>query len=167
VIACKSITKVEEQTEKKSVKTQDTIQQPTSTESEGIVYNLQNGLIITIDNKNIKAKTADTEHTNNYIIRLMDENEDCPSEGFIDIVHKDEYFTIEQQNCSGWSSINEYITFRYTIKEDRIDLHKFGVIYIDRRNPEEKEELVFSEKDFGKIQFSDVHIDSLYLLLRN
>ena len=134
-------------------------------------YYMDIGLLITVNEKNIDVvKQTDNKNigSNSNIISYSDENQYCISDGFLDIIHKDVYFTIEQQNCSGWSFIDEYITFKYTEAEDEILLHKFGLIYLDRREPNKLiPQKIFTPKDFGRIHFNDVHLDSLYLLLRN
>lgn len=131
-------------------------------------YTLDNGLTIKVYDKNIAVSTkTGKQYLNKHIIRQPDEQEDCPSEGFMDIVHKAPYFTIEQQNCSGWMLINEYISFKYIPETDDIHLHRFGLQYIDRRHPDKEiPEKVMTQKDFGVRSFEEVKMEELYALVR-
>lgn len=100
---------------------------------------------------------------NSNLIRGMDENGNCPSEGFIQIVTKGEYFTLEQQNCSGWHFIFEQITFKYSASTKQFSLHEIVLEYVDRRHPEKKEPReMYTSKALGNISFEEVRLDSLY-----
>ena len=132
-------------------------------------YHLSCGLILKITDGNIQIVDASENVliTNNHLIRQRDEHGDCPSEGFLNVVSKGIYFTIEQQNCGGWYFINEYITFKYLKSVKKVQLYKFGLSYDDRRNPDKPpRERVLTEKQFGRRYFENVYPDSLYLLLR-
>jgi hypothetical protein len=132
-------------------------------------FDVDNGLKILVEGKKVTVNLNSGEElaSNLHIIRKKDENAGCPSEGFTNIVGKGIYFTIEQQNCSGWLFINEFITFKFLENERKVLLHKFGLRYIDRRNPEKTiPEKVYTQKDFGKKYFGEVHIDSLYQYTR-
>ena len=63
---------------------------------------------------------------NNFLIRNGLEKTDCPYEGFREINVNGIYFTIEQQNCSGWNFIDEFITFRYSAVDKKFILHNFS-----------------------------------------
>ena len=103
---------------------------------------------------------------NNFLIRNGLEKIDCPYEGFREINVNGIYFTIEQQNCSGWNFIDEFITFKYSAIDKKFVLHNFSLIYTDRRNPEnETIEISLNEKKFGTIFLENVKIDSLYNFL--
>ena len=129
-------------------------------------YNLDNGLIINIYGQAIEVTTkTGKQYLNHHIMRQMDENEDCASEGFIDVAHKDAYFTIEQQNCSGWMLVNEYITFEYSPDDDKIHLYRFNLQYIDRREPDKEiPEKIITQKDFGVRSLEQIKLEELYEL---
>ncbi len=113
-------------------------------------------IIITPNSGNRIAKNSD-------IIRGRDETSMCPSEGFWDIKTKGKYFTIEQQNCSGWYFIAEFITFKFLESDDRFLLHKFGLQYLDRRDPEkEMVEKIYTMKHFGEVTFQEASLEALY-----
>jgi hypothetical protein len=80
----------------------------------------------------------------------------------MDLVTKGNYFTIEQQNCSGWHYINEYITFKYSDVNKEFYLHKFGLQYTNRAAQENIEEKVVTPKQFGSIVFTHTSVDELY-----
>ncbi|MGO3183402.1 MAG: hypothetical protein ACTIJ9_11275 [Aequorivita sp.] len=137
---------------------------------DSTVFNFQNGLSAIVSSKVIRI--YDTHNAlmayNNNIIKLQDESHNCISEGFLDIVDKQNYFTIEQQSCSNKYFINEYITFIYFPKDSQIILHKLGYVFHDKMNPDAKPtEKKFSKIDFGEIGFDNTNIDSLYYSLIN
>ncbi|WP_281991302.1 hypothetical protein [Aquimarina aggregata] len=106
--------------------------------------------------------------SNHKIIKLKDESENCLSDGFQKIVVKNNFFTIEQQNCSNKFFINEYITFKYDKISNSFLLHKLGYVYSNKSNPNEKKpDVIFTNKDFGKITFLDLDLISLYINLIN
>ena len=78
----------------------------------------------------------------------------CPSNGFDNLIIKDNYFTIEQGICGGWNFINEYITFKWDKETDKVILHKYSQSFTDRRDPNKEIPLnLYNNKDFGKINF--------------
>lgn len=99
---------------------------------------------------------------NRNLIRREDEDQRCPSDGFERIVSKGDYFTIEQQTCSGWFFIKEYITFRYVKASGTILLHKYGRVSTDRRDPAKviPAEL-YTAKQLGQRPFAQVTKASL------
>lgn len=102
--------------------------------------------------------------SNTALIRLSDEGGRCPSEGFQRIVVKGDYFTIEQQTCSGMDFVDEYITFK-AAPDGRIYLHKFSIVRTDRSDPERNiPQRDLTTSDFGKIGLGDVRLDALYEL---
>lgn len=128
-------------------------------------YDLETGLKLIVEGHKVVIYGANGKQLakNTAIIRRIDENPNCPSEGFIQVVSKGIYFTIEQQNCSGWYFIDEYITFKYIASNGKILLHKFGLQYSDRRDPDKvMRDKIYSQKDFGMLEFDKVQLDSLY-----
>jgi hypothetical protein len=128
-------------------------------------WRLASGLICSVKGKVITIATANGKllSANSTMIRARDEKGACPSEGFLDIVSKGEYFTVEQQNCAGWYFINEYFTFKYLPKSRKIVLHKLGFKYTDRRDPDKEIPVkLYNQKHFGTLYFEKVHVDSLY-----
>ncbi|MBF9222575.1 hypothetical protein [Hymenobacter ruricola] len=102
---------------------------------------------------------------NNRLIRQAEDRTDCPADGFRTVVVKGNFFTIEQQNCGGWFFINEYVTFKYVPASGRIQLHKFGQTFIDRRDPNaDMPNQVLTEKQFGQLTFGLVDLEALYAL---
>lgn len=90
---------------------------------------------------------------NSKIISNVDYNS-CPAEGFSNIAFKNSYFTIEESICDGWLFVDNYVTFKYDKSVDDIYLHKHGLIYTDRRNPDKKiPEKILTREQFGKISF--------------
>lgn len=101
---------------------------------------------------------------NDDMIRFADDNENCPSDGFNRIVVKGDYFTLEQQTCSGMLFINEYVTFKADA-DGQIYLHKFGIVKTDRSDPERNiPERTLTGADFGKLRLRDTDIDRLYTM---
>jgi hypothetical protein len=140
------------------------LQETPANDDESEIYTLASGHSIVVTNKtiNIKNREGTVVLSNSNLIRGLDGNETCPSEGFMALVTKGNYFTIEQQNCSGWQYINEYITFKYSDVDKEFYLHKFGLQYIDRAAPENIEEKVVTPKQFGSINFTRTSVDELY-----
>lgn len=133
-----------------------------------VTYQLQSGLKVTIENKRITICSSSGKMigTNTAIIRGMDEDPNCISEGFQDLVSKGIYFTVEQQVCASEYFIDEYITFKYSKKDGKVWLHQFGLEYSSRKDQEmEITDKIFTEKQFGKISFENVNVDNLYSLL--
>jgi len=99
---------------------------------------------------------------NSQLIRLADDNATCPADGFSKLVSKGNYFTIEQQNCGGWFFINEYITFQYVPATGKIQLHKYGLSFTDRREPDKAiPDKISTAKQFGQRYFDQVTLGSL------
>lgn len=99
--------------------------------------------------------------------KLIPESQNsCVSEGFKKVVVKNNYFTIEHQDCYDYNVIvNAYITFKVIGNE--IYLYKYGENYFDKSNHEKEiPSKVWNEKDFGKIKFEDVTNDFLLNLKR-
>jgi hypothetical protein len=140
------------------------LQETPANDHEAKTYTLASGHSIVVTNKmmSIKNREGKVVVSNSKLIRGLDENETCPSEGFMALVTKGNYFTIEQQNCSGWQYINEYITFKYSDVDKEFYLHKFGLQYIDRADPEKIEEKVVTPNQFGSINFTRTSVDELY-----
>ena len=114
----------------------------------------------------------DDESNNNLLSILINENgnyniwnqskkivanidfSNCPADGFSRIAFKNNYFTIEESICDGWLFVRNYITFKYIKTNNDIYLHKHGLIYTDRRNPDKKiPEKIFTSEQFGNILF--------------
>ncbi|MDR2236628.1 MAG: hypothetical protein LBE92_10930 [Chryseobacterium sp.] len=95
---------------------------------------------------------------------IFDKRNSCISEGFSTIVVKNNYFTIEHQDCSDYQLlVNAYITFK--VSGNEIYLYKYGESYFDKSDHERDiPEKVWTEKDFGKIKFEEVTADFLQKL---
>ncbi len=135
-----------------------------------ISFLLDNGFKINLNGKKISIFNPEEEPiaTNNSIIKLKDENQNCLSEGFKKIVAKNSFFTIEQQNCSNKYYIDEYITFKYDKIQKKFFLHKLGYIYTDKSNLNKKKpNIIFNNKDFGTLKFEDLNLKKLYIELIN
>lgn len=130
-------------------------------------YRLCGGLRATVQGHEVTITTAEGAliARNSQLIRLAADARDCPLDGFYAIVTKGNYFTIEQQNCSGWFFINEYMTFRYVPGTRNIELHKFGLAFTDRRAPDKAiPDKIFTSKHFGQRLFSQVKLAELEAL---
>lgn len=92
---------------------------------------------------------------------VFDKRNTCISEGFSKIAVKNNYFTIEHQDCSDYNVlVTTYITFKVIGNE--IYLHKYGESYFDKSNHEKSLPMkVWSDKNFGKIKFEDVTTEFL------
>lgn len=83
-------------------------------------------------------------------------NSNCPSDGFGNIVVKDNYFTVEQNSCGGWYFADEYITFKYIMETKQIVLQKFSQVFTDRKDPNrEIPDLIANSKNFGTLEFDN------------
>ena len=83
-----------------------------------------------LDGLSQKNKTFSTFNNDDII---FSESNTCVSEGFSDVVVKDNYFTLESQTCYDYNIIvNNYLTFRVVGNE--IFLHKYGEDYFDKSN---------------------------------
>lgn len=103
--------------------------------------------------------------TNSSIIYTSIGN--CPSNGFENLVIKDNYFTIEQSICGGWDFISEYVTFKWDKEADIIILHKYSQSFTDRRDPnKEMPSKIYSNKDFGKVYFESFTQDLIASKIR-
>lgn len=87
---------------------------------------------------------------------IFDKRNSCISEGFNTVAVKNNYFTIEHQDCSDYTVlVSTYITFKVIGNE--IYLHKYGESYFDKSNHEKSRPMkVWTDKNFGKIKFEDV-----------
>ena len=89
-------------------------------------------------------------------------NYSCPSDGFGNIVVKDNYFTVEQNTCGGWYFADEYITFKYVMETKKIILQKFSQVFTDRKDPNrEIPESTATSKNFGPIQFESFNRETI------
>jgi hypothetical protein len=130
-------------------------------------YLLCGGLRATLQGHEVAITTAKGVliARNKQLIRLATDARDCPLDGFYAIVTKGNYFTIEQQNCSGWFFINEYMTFRYVPNTRKIELYKFGLTFTDRRAPNKIiPDKIFTNKQFGQRHFGQVTLAELEAL---
>ncbi|MBV6878680.1 hypothetical protein NG800_002210 [Epilithonimonas ginsengisoli] len=85
-----------------------------------------------------------------------------PAEGFKDVVVKNNYFTIEQQEGAGWLFIDTYTTFKYDITKKEIILSKYGRSFTDRRDPDKSiRDEIYTSKDFKTINFENANSDDL------
>ncbi|OCA76718.1 hypothetical protein BBH99_12165 [Chryseobacterium contaminans] len=92
--------------------------------------------------------------SNNHLV--FDKRNSCISEGFETVAVKNNYFTIEHQDCSDYNIlVSTYITFK--VNGNEIYLHKYGESYFDKSNHDRSMPMkVWTEKNFGKIKFEDV-----------
>lgn len=86
------------------------------------------------------------------------------AEGLQDLVVKDNYFTIEENNVASDIRQNDYITFLYDLKSDKIILHKYGIEFISS-DGENDSTVTYSNKDFNTINFSSFDIDVIKEML--
>jgi len=90
--------------------------------------------------------------TNQNIVRTLDSN--CSADGFMDVVSKDNYFTIEQIFCKDSQYVSSYTTFK--VSGNDILLHKYSESYTDRNNPDKAlKDKIWTAKDFGQVKFED------------
>lgn len=103
--------------------------------------------------------------TNNKIIYSL--HKSCVSEGFNTITYKKSFFTIDSQTCYDYNIlVHGYLTFK--VKGDKIYLHQYREKYFDKANHNKDiPTQTWTSKDFGKIEFSQLNIDSLFLKIRN
>jgi hypothetical protein len=96
---------------------------------------------------------------------VFGKDNDCPADGYIRVISKNEYFTIEQVFCSDSKFVNSYTTFRFHKNLDKIHLYKYGEQYTDRSNPEKIfPDRIWTIKDFGDVNFEEVTADFLIKL---
>lgn len=88
---------------------------------------------------------------------ILTSNRVCPSNGFQKLVVKNNFFTIEEDDCSGHFFVNSFITFKYDkTQKQLITLHKLGKQFSDRTNPDKIiPDKIQTVKDFGNIPFVD------------
>lgn len=93
--------------------------------------------------------------TNNKIIYSLQNN--CVSEGFDNIVYRDNFFTIESQTCYDYNIlVHGYITFK--VAGDKIYLHQYGEEYFDKANHDKEiPTQIWTPKDFGRVNFEEVN----------
>ena len=86
-------------------------------------------------------------------------NSNCLSDGFQNLVIKDNYFTIEQNICGGWFFADQYTTFKYDLKTNKIMLHKQSKSLTDRKDPDKEiPNEVLTVKDFGNVEFQNYNL---------
>jgi hypothetical protein len=135
------------------------------------VFHLNKDLLAKVSPQNKLIRIIHTDgslfEANNSLIRNMGETSNCPSDGFIDIETREDSFTVNQMNCSGWFFIAEAITFKFDTTKKQYFLSKLSFEYIDRRDPSiEIPPKIFTSNDFGILTFGDTNINELYLLNR-
>lgn len=111
--------------------------------------------------KGLSNNSYQTWVKNDMIIPRNEFN--CATEGFNNLVFKENYFTIENQLCSDYIEISSYITFK--IVDQNIFLHKYGETYFDKENHNKKiPSKIWTIKDFGTKKFEDVTENYLFKL---
>ena len=106
--------------------------------------------------KGLQNNSYKTWYENNNIIPKNNFN--CATEGFLNIVFKDNYFTIENQICSSYIEILSYTTLK--VVENKIVLHKYGQTYFDKADHNKKiPPKTWTQKDFNNVNFEDVTDD--------
>jgi|UPI00068ECA82 hypothetical protein len=107
-----------------------------------------------------KGKNKFQVYQNKNIIYSFIPN--SPAEGFRDLIIKNNFFTIEQQEGSGWFLVDSYTTFKYDKTKREIILSKYGKSFTDRRNPEKSiTDEIYTTKNFGVKNFENVTEDLL------
>ena len=102
---------------------------------------------------NLKRKKYELLEINHKFI--IGHNHNCPLSE-LDLVFKDNYFTLSHSLCFGQFFLTDLTTFKYDKKLNQIVLHKVGMSFIDRYDTEKNiPDIVFSQKDFGIVQFAD------------
>lgn len=102
---------------------------------------------------------------NQTLARLPDTSTRCPSDGFVNATSTATTFTLEQQSCSGWDTINEYMTFEH--KASGTVVTEFKLEYIDTRTPLAPARVrTVTPLQFGVVSMRDATPDSLYQYLR-
>ncbi|WP_439479763.1 hypothetical protein [Chryseobacterium aquaticum] len=92
---------------------------------------------------------------NKNLVYSADNN--CVSEGFSNIVVKDNYFTIEAQSCYDYNVlVDGFTTFK--VENNDIFLYKYGEEYFDKSNHDKEiPSKIWTQKDFSKVRFQDVN----------
>ena len=107
----------------------------------------------------VKTKSDKKVLSNSELLKV---NTNCP-QAEVDIVQKDNYFTIEKYNCDNTYYFKEYVTFKYL---NGLFLYKYDVEYTDRRDPDKEiPTKKMTVKNFGEMKFEDV-TDYFLLTLR-
>lgn len=109
---------------------------------------IKNSLVCILINKKLSYNI----HENKNIIYTLFFN--SMAEGFQDLVVKNNYFTIEENNQAGNIRKNDYITFKYDFKYDEILLYKYGIEFISVDGENDKT-LSYDKISWGKIFFKD------------
>ncbi|ABQ05290.1 hypothetical protein [Flavobacterium johnsoniae] len=82
--------------------------------------------------------------------------------GFNDIKIKDNFFTIEQVNSDGYSTVKEYTTFKFFREINQIILYKYTRIETSRSGENESEKSYnYEVKNFGNILFEDYNSETI------
>ncbi|MBW1295648.1 hypothetical protein [Aquimarina litoralis] len=116
----------------------------------------------------IIEKTSKIECTNNNIIRLQDESNNCFSEGFQDISMNDNKLLIVQQICSSKFFIKEIVTYEMELKKKSFVLKQIEYVKTSKADPDTNFiPQKFYKKDFGEISFAQTNLDALYFKLNN
>lgn len=84
----------------------------------------------------------------------------CPANGFIGIVSKGIFFTIEDSFCDGWLFVWSFTTFKYDESLKKYMLYKYSQTYSDRTDPD-KNIPTDHYKVEGNFSFEDVTQDFL------
>lgn len=122
-------------------------------------------LVLTIKGKSLRVSDSSGHSLieNHTLLRERDETPGCPSEGFFDVEVNGRFFTVEQQNCSGWDFIEERITFECHGPRADIRLHKLELRYTDRREPDRDQPVqIYGVEHFGAVRLEDVNLEALY-----
>lgn len=92
---------------------------------------------------------------NNSLVYSPDNT--CVSEGFSNVVVKNNFFTIEVQTCYDYNVlVDGFITFK--VENNEIYLYKYGEEYFDKSNHEKKiPSKIWTQKKFNKVKFQDVN----------
>ncbi|SFI50085.1 DUF3828 domain-containing protein [Halpernia frigidisoli] len=85
-----------------------------------------------------------------------------PAEGFRNLTIKNNFFTIEQQEGSGWFFIDSYTTFKYDKITKEIVLTKYGESFTDRRDPDKViPDKVLRNGDLKKVSFIEFNSETI------
>ncbi|MFV0531548.1 MAG: hypothetical protein ACK5MD_08925 [Flavobacteriales bacterium] len=88
---------------------------------------------------------------------VFEYNDNCPADGYIGLVSKGNYFTVEQIFCADFLFVNSYATFKIDENSGMVYLYKYGETYTDRGNPDnEIPDKTWTTKDFGSVKFENV-----------
>ncbi|WP_379968304.1 DUF3828 domain-containing protein [Epilithonimonas sp. UC225_85] len=99
-------------------------------------------------------------YKNNHLIYTFMPN--TPAEGFRNLIIKNNFFTIEQQEGGGKYFIDSYTTFKYDNQSKNIILSKYGKSYTDRNDPDKLiPDNIYTSKDFKTITFEEYDAQNL------